>query len=54
MPRSCVRAIPRRLVVSPSGSTWIIEHSGVTLDGLDFLQRAIATWRHVLVQWGLL
>jgi hypothetical protein len=32
----------------------VIEHNGVTFDGLDFVQRAVDAWRQVLVQWGLI
>jgi hypothetical protein len=31
----------------------VIEHNGITIDGLDFVQRSVAAWRQVLDQWGL-
>ena len=38
--------------------TWrlsvVIDHAGKTLDGLDFAQSAVSTWRRVLAGWGLL
>jgi hypothetical protein len=46
-----------RQLFAPEGS-WrvnlVIEHNGLTIDGLDVVRRSVQTWTSVLDRWGLI